>query len=52
MLGDPNIAEPKALIAARASSSRPSARSCPDGFQRSEFLLERGMPDLVVDRRR
>ena len=33
------------------SSRRPSSRSCPKGFQRSEFLLEHGMVDRVVDRR-
>ena len=32
-------------------SNRPPGRSCPRGFQRSEFLLEHGMLDLVVDRR-
>ena len=36
----------------RASSSRPSARSCPKGFQRSEFLLEHGMIDAIVQRSR
>ena len=52
MLGDLNIAEPGALSAlpARASSSRPSARSCPKVFSAAEFLLKHGMLDAVVPR--
>jgi len=53
MLGDLNIAEPNALIgfAGPRSSSRPSAKSCPRGFQRSEFLLKHGMLDDIVPRK-
>ena len=53
LLGDVNIAEPKAPSSAspgRVSSSRPSARSFPEGFQRSEFLLAHGMVDRIVSR--
>ena len=53
MLGDLNIAEPKALIgfAGPRVIEQTIRQKLPDGFQRSEFLLERGMIDLVVDRR-
>jgi acetyl-CoA carboxylase carboxyl transferase subunit beta len=53
MLGDVNIAEPKALIgfAGPRVIEQTIRQKLPDGFQRSEFLLERGMLDLVVDRR-
>jgi acetyl-CoA carboxylase carboxyl transferase subunit beta len=53
MLGDMNIAEPKALIgfAGPRVIEQTIRQKLPDGFQRSEFLLERGMLDLVVDRR-
>jgi acetyl-CoA carboxylase carboxyl transferase subunit beta len=53
MLGDLNIAEPKALIgfAGPRVIEQTIRQKLPDGFQRSEFLLERGMLDLVVDRR-
>ncbi len=53
MLGDCNIAEPKALIgfAGPRVIEQTIRQKLPDGFQRSEFLLERGMLDLVVDRR-
>ncbi len=53
MLGDFNIAEPKALIgfAGPRVIEQTIRQKLPDGFQRSEFLLERGMLDLVVDRR-
>lgn len=53
MLGDVNIAEPKALIgfAGPRIIEQTIRQKLPDGFQRSEFLLERGMLDLVVDRR-
>jgi acetyl-CoA carboxylase carboxyl transferase subunit beta len=53
MLGDLNIAEPKALIgfAGPRVIEQTIRQTLPEGFQRSEFLLERGMLDLVVDRR-
>lgn len=53
MLGDVNIAEPKALIgfAGPRVIEQTIRQTLPDGFQRSEFLLEHGMLDLVVDRR-
>jgi acetyl-CoA carboxylase carboxyl transferase subunit beta len=53
MLGDLNIAEPKALIgfAGPRVIEQTIRQTLPDGFQRSEFLLEKGMLDMVVDRR-
>ncbi len=53
MLGDLNIAEPKALIgfAGPRVIEQTIRQKLPDGFQRSEFLLEHGFVDLVVDRR-
>ncbi|MGE3274666.1 MAG: acetyl-CoA carboxylase, carboxyltransferase subunit beta [Vicinamibacterales bacterium] len=53
MLGDLNIAEPRALIgfAGPRVIEQTIRQKLPDGFQRSEFLLEHGMLDLVVDRR-
>ena len=53
MLGDLNIAEPRALIgfAGPRVIEQTIRQKLPDGFQRSEFLLERGMLDLIVDRR-
>jgi acetyl-CoA carboxylase carboxyl transferase subunit beta len=53
MLGDLNIAEPKALIgfAGPRVIEQTIRQKLPQGFQRSEFLLEKGMLDLVVDRR-
>ena len=53
MLGDLNIAEPKALIgfAGPRVIEQTIRQKLPDGFQRSEFLVERGMLDLIVDRR-
>ena len=53
MLGDLNVAEPRALIgfAGPRVIEQTIRQKLPDGFQRSEFLLERGMLDLVVDRR-
>jgi acetyl-CoA carboxylase carboxyl transferase subunit beta len=53
MLGDVNIAEPKALIgfAGPRVIEQTIRQKLPEGFQRSEFLLEKGMVDLVVDRR-
>ena len=53
MLGDLNIAEPRALIgfAGPRVIEQTIRQKLPDGFQRSEFLLEHGMLDLIVDRR-
>ena len=53
MLGDVNIAEPKALIgfAGPRVIEQTIRQKLPDGFQRSEFLLDHGMLDIVVDRR-
>src|SRR5438552_3535631 len=53
MLGDLNIAEPKAQIgfAGPRVIEQTIRQKLPDGFQRSEFLLEKGMLDLVIDRR-
>jgi acetyl-CoA carboxylase carboxyl transferase subunit beta len=52
MLGDINIAEPGALIgfAGPRVIEQTIRQKLPDGFQRSEFLLEHGMLDLVVPR--
>jgi len=53
MLGDLNIAEPKALIgfAGPRVIEQTIRQKLPEGFQRSEFLLDKGMIDFVVDRR-
>jgi acetyl-CoA carboxylase carboxyl transferase subunit beta len=53
MLGDVNIAEPRALIgfAGPRVIEQTIRQKLPDGFQRSEFLVEHGMLDMVVDRR-
>jgi acetyl-CoA carboxylase carboxyl transferase subunit beta len=53
MLGDLNIAEPRALIgfAGPRVIEQTIRQKLPAGFQRSEFLLEHGFVDLVVDRR-
>jgi acetyl-CoA carboxylase carboxyl transferase subunit beta len=53
MLGDLNIAEPKALIgfAGPRVIEQTIKQKLPEGFQRSEFLQEHGMIDVVVDRR-
>jgi acetyl-CoA carboxylase carboxyl transferase subunit beta len=53
MLGDLNIAEPGALIAFAGPRvvEQTIRQKLPEGFQRSEFLLEHGMLDAVVDRR-
>ncbi|NNM05519.1 MAG: acetyl-CoA carboxylase carboxyltransferase subunit beta [Gemmatimonadetes bacterium] len=53
MLGDVNLAEPKALIgfAGPRVIEETIKQGLPEGFQRSEFLLEHGMVDKVVDRR-
>lgn len=53
MLGDINIAEPGALIgfAGPRVIEQTVREKLPEGFQRSEFLLEKGAIDLIVDRR-
>jgi acetyl-CoA carboxylase carboxyl transferase subunit beta len=53
MLGDINIAEPKALIgfAGPRVIEQTVRETLPEGFQRSEFLLEHGAVDLIIDRR-
>ncbi len=53
MLGDVNIAEPKALIgfAGPRVIQQTIRQDLPDGFQRSEFVLEHGMVDAIVTRR-
>ena len=53
MLGDLNIAEPKALIgfAGPRVIEQTIRQKLPEGFQRSEFLLDKGMIDFVIDRR-
>jgi acetyl-CoA carboxylase carboxyl transferase subunit beta len=53
MLGDFNVAEPGALIgfAGPRVIEQTIRQKMPKGFQRSEFLLEHGMLDAVVDRR-
>ena len=52
MLGDLNVAEPRALIgfAGPRVIEQTIREKLPEGFQRSEFLLEHGMLDLVVPR--
>jgi acetyl-CoA carboxylase carboxyl transferase subunit beta len=54
MLGDLNIAEPRALIgfAGPRVIEQTIRQKLPAGFQRSEFLLEHGMVDIVVERSR
>ncbi|MFD2180200.1 acetyl-CoA carboxylase, carboxyltransferase subunit beta [Veronia pacifica] len=53
MLGDVNLAEPKARIgfAGRRVIEQTVRENLPDDFQTSEFLLEHGALDMVVDRR-
>ncbi len=53
MLGDINIAEPKALIgfAGPRVIQQTMRETLPEGFQRSEFLLEHGAIDMIIDRR-
>ena len=53
MLGDLNLAEPRALIgfAGPRVIQQTVRETLPEGFQRSEFLLEHGGLDLIVDRR-
>ncbi len=53
MLGDINIAEPKALIcfAGPRVIKETIKKDLPEGFQRSEFLLDHGFLDFIVDRK-
>lgn len=53
MLGDINIAEPKALIgfAGPRVIQQTVRETLPEGFQRSEFLLEHGALDMIVERK-
>jgi acetyl-CoA carboxylase carboxyl transferase subunit beta len=53
MLGDVIMAEPKALIgfAGPRVIEQTVREKLPEGFQRSEFLLEHGAIDMIVDRR-
>lgn len=52
LLGDVNIAEPKALIgfAGPRVIENTIRQTLPDGFQRAEFLLEKGMVDIIAER--
>jgi acetyl-CoA carboxylase carboxyl transferase subunit beta len=52
MLGDVNVAEPKALIgfAGPRVIEQTVRETLPEGFQRSEFLLEKGAIDMIVHR--
>ena len=54
MLGDVNIAEPNALIgfAGPRVIEQTVGQTLPEGFQRSEFLMDHGAIDMIVDRRR
>ncbi len=53
MLGDINMAEPRALIgfAGPRVIEQTIRQKLPEGFQRSEYLLEHGMVDMIVSRR-
>ncbi|MDZ4261465.1 MAG: acetyl-CoA carboxylase carboxyltransferase subunit beta, partial [Pseudomonadota bacterium] len=53
MLGDLNVGEPKALIgfAGPRVIEQTVRETLPEGFQRSEFLVEHGAIDIIVDRR-
>jgi len=53
MLGDVILAEPKAIIgfAGQRVIEQTIKQKLPEGFQRSEYLLERGMVDLIVERK-
>jgi acetyl-CoA carboxylase carboxyl transferase subunit beta len=53
MLGDLNLAEPQALIgfAGPRVIEQTVRETLPEGFQRSEFLVEHGAVDMIVDRR-
>ena len=53
MLGDVHLAEPRALVgfAGPRVIEETIKQRLPEGFQRSEFLMEHGMVDRIVDRR-
>ena len=53
MLGDINIAEPEALIAFAGPRvvKETIGKDLPEGFQRSEFVLEHGFLDFIVERK-
>jgi acetyl-CoA carboxylase carboxyl transferase subunit beta len=53
LLGDVNIAEPGALIcfAGPRVIEQTTKETLPEGFQRAEFLLEKGAIDMILDRR-
>lgn len=53
-MGDVVIAEPKALIgfAGPRVIENTVREKLPDGFQRSEFILQKGAIDMIVDRRK
>ena len=53
LLGDVNIAEPRALIgfAGPRVIQQTVRETLPEGFQRSEFLLDHGAIDMIIDRR-
>ena len=53
MLGDINVGEPKALIgfAGPRVIEQTVRETLPEGFQRSEFLVEHGAIDMIIDRR-
>jgi acetyl-CoA carboxylase carboxyl transferase subunit beta len=52
MLGDVNMAEPKALIgfAGPRVIEQTIRQKLPEGFQRAEYLLDHGMVDVIVER--
>jgi len=54
MLGDVNIAEPRSLVgfAGPRVIEQTVGETLPEGFQRAEFLLEKGALDMIVDRRK
>ena len=54
MLGDLNIAEPLALIgfAGPRVIEQTIRQTLPNGFQRAEFLVQKGAVDMIVDRRK
>ena len=53
MIGDVVLAEPKALVgfAGPRVIEQTVRQKLPEGFQRAEFLLEKGAVDMIVDRR-
>jgi acetyl-CoA carboxylase carboxyl transferase subunit beta len=53
MLGDINVAEPRAQIgfAGPRVIEQTVREKLPEGFQRSEFLVQKGAVDMIVDRR-